>query len=105
MCEIRAQHERLARLVCRDRLVETAMRLIGVPSPTGAGGAVADSLADLLRGEGFGVDRLAAGHPDAPAVLVRLEGRSQGKVLQFNGHLDTVHLPFVPPMVAGDLIT
>jgi acetylornithine deacetylase/succinyl-diaminopimelate desuccinylase-like protein len=25
--------------------------------------------------------------------------------LQFNGHLDTVHLPFVPPAVAGDRLT
>src|SRR5204863_6679945 len=25
--------------------------------------------------------------------------------LQFNGHLDTVHLPFVPPAVVGDRLT
>src|SRR5207253_10987585 len=26
------------------------------------------------------------------------------KTLQYNGHLDTVHLPFVPPSVDGDLL-
>ena len=25
-----------------------------------------------------------------------------GRTLQFNGHLDTVHLPFVPPAVVGE---
>src|SRR5205814_1697010 len=30
--------------------------------------------------------------------------KKPGKTLQFNGHLDTVHLPFVPPSVEGDLL-
>src|SRR5262249_8922407 len=44
------------------------------------------------------------GFADAPAVLVRFAGKGPGKTLQFNGHLDTVHLPFVPPGIEGDLL-
>src|SRR5207247_719662 len=73
-----------------------------VPSWTGEGGAVADRLAQLLHDEGFTVERPAGGHPTAPAVVVRLRGGRPGPTLQFDGHLDTVHLPFVPPAVDGD---
>ncbi len=89
----------------RPRLVETARRLVAVPSRTGEAGAAADCLAQLLTEEGFHVERLAAGHPAAPAVLARLGSGRPGPTLQFNGHLDTVHLPFVPPAVEGDLLT
>jgi acetylornithine deacetylase/succinyl-diaminopimelate desuccinylase-like protein len=36
---------------------------------------------------------------------VRYDSGRPGRTLQFNGHLDTVHLPFVPPAVEGDRIT
>jgi acetylornithine deacetylase/succinyl-diaminopimelate desuccinylase-like protein len=91
--------ERLKPHANRDRLVETARRLIEVPSPTGDAGAAADRLAELLAADGFAVDRIAAGHPTAPAVSVRFDSGRPGPTLQFNGHLDTVHLPFVPPGV------
>jgi acetylornithine deacetylase/succinyl-diaminopimelate desuccinylase-like protein len=91
--------------VDRRRLVAIAQRLIAVPSPTGRAGAAADALAAILTEEGFAVDRPDAGHPDAPAVVTRLEGLHPGRVLQFDGHLDTVHLPFVPPTIRGDLLT
>jgi acetylornithine deacetylase/succinyl-diaminopimelate desuccinylase-like protein len=100
-----ATARRLRGHVDRRRLVSIAERLIAVPSPTGRGGSVADELAAILIEEGFAVDRPAAGHPDAPAVVVRLSGRRAGRTLQFDGHLDTVHLPFVPPGVDGDLLT
>jgi acetylornithine deacetylase/succinyl-diaminopimelate desuccinylase-like protein len=89
----------------RDRLVETACRLIEVPSPTGDAGAVADRLAEWLAADGFAVDRIAAGHPTAPAVSVRLDSGRPGPTLQFNGHLDTVHLPFVPPGIEDGRLT
>src|SRR5205807_4437766 len=68
-------------------------------------GAAADCLAALLTAEGFHVERPAAGHPKAPAVVVRYASGRPGRTLQFNGHLDTVHLPFVPPKVDGDRLT
>ncbi len=100
-----ALRERLGRAVNRQRLLDTAVRLVSVPSRTGEAGAVSDSLADLLRAEGFAVERPAAGHPAAPAVVVRLASGEPGPTLQFNGHVDTVHLPFVPPAIEGTRLT
>ena len=51
------------------------------------------------RTEGFAVERPQADWPQAPAVVVRFDSGQPGRVLQFDGHLDTVHLPFVPPKV------
>jgi acetylornithine deacetylase/succinyl-diaminopimelate desuccinylase-like protein len=96
--------ERVCRAVQRERLVNTAVKLIGVPSRTGEAGAVADCLANILAEEGFAVQRPAAGHPSAPAVVTRWESGKPGRTLQFNGHLDTVHLPFVPPRIEGNRI-
>jgi acetylornithine deacetylase/succinyl-diaminopimelate desuccinylase-like protein len=95
---------RIRALVRHERLLDTAVRLVGVPSPTGQAGAVLDALADLLKSDGFAVERDPAGHPVAPAVLARLDSGRPGKCLQFNGHLDVVHLPFVPPSVDGNLL-
>src|SRR5581483_10786512 len=96
---------RVKAAVKRKRLLDTAVKLIEVPSPTGDAGAVSDRLADILKGDGFRVERVAAGHPTAPAVVVRFDSGKPGRTLQFNGHLDTVHLPFVPPAVADGKLT
>ena len=87
---------RIKSLVNRERLVQTVVDLVKVPSKTGEAGAVLDRLAEILQKEGFSVERPTGGHTTAPAVAVRLESGRPGKTLQFNGHLDTVHLPFVP---------
>jgi acetylornithine deacetylase/succinyl-diaminopimelate desuccinylase-like protein len=97
--------ERLRQAVNRQRLLDTARQLVAVPSRTGEGGAVADCLAQLLSADGFTVERPPANHPSAPAVVVRLDSGKPGRTLQFNGHLDTVHLPFVPPAVEGGHLT
>src|SRR6476661_1337408 len=97
--------DRLLRAVQPHRLLDTARQLIAVPSRTGEAGAVLDRLADLLGADGFTIERQAASHPSAPAVIVRLDSGKPGPTLQFNGHLDTVHLPFVPPAVEGDRLT
>src|SRR5260370_16160370 len=96
--------------VNRQRLIDTAIRLIAAPSWTGQAGKACECLAQILVEDGFSVERPTGGHECAPAVAPRLHssgpgsGRS-GRVLQFNGHLDTVHLPFVGPEVQGDRIT
>src|SRR5262245_25012017 len=95
----------LRRAVQRQRLIETATQLVAVPSPTGDAGAVSDRLAQLLSQDGFAVERLAGGHPKSPAVVVRFDSGRPGPTLQFNGHLDTVHLPFVPPAVSDGNLT
>ena len=91
--------------VSAGRLLDTAVRLIGRPSPTGSAGAAADELAAVLTEDGFHVERPVAGHAAAPAVVARLSSGRPGRTLQFNGHLDTVHLPFAPPRVTGDRLT
>src|SRR5262245_15941691 len=96
---------RLRSLIDRDRLVRTVVELVKIPSWTGDGGAVLNRLGEMLTSEGFRVERPPAGHARAPAVAVRLESAKPGRTLQFNGHLDTVHLPFVAPQVRGDRIT
>ena len=88
--------DRLRAAINRQRLVDTAVRLIEVPSRTGEAGAALDCLARMLTEDGFTVERPVAGHPAAPAVAVRFSTGRPGKTLQFNGHVDTVHLPFVP---------
>ncbi len=95
----------LSQAVNRRRLVATARELIAVPSRTGEAGAALDRLASLLAAEGITVERRPAGHPAAPAVLARLDSGRPGPTLQFNGHLDTVHLPFVPPGEDGGKLT
>ncbi|HEY8504419.1 MAG TPA: hypothetical protein VIL46_07530, partial [Gemmataceae bacterium] len=91
--------ERIRPSVNRQRLLDTAVRLVAVPSRTGEAGAALEALAEILTADGFAVQREAACHPTAPAVLVRLDSGNPGRTLQFNGHLDTVHLPFAPPTV------
>jgi acetylornithine deacetylase/succinyl-diaminopimelate desuccinylase-like protein len=100
-----ALRERLLQAVDRRRLVDTALALIAVPSRTGEAGPAADCLARVLTADGFAVERPPAGHPAAPAVVARFQSGRPGRTLQFNGHLDTVHLPFVPPTVADDRLT
>ena len=89
--------EKIRQNVDQQRLLDTAMALIDIPSPTLSAGKVADQLASLLQDDGFEVERPVANWPEAPAVVVRFETGRPGRVLQFDGHLDTVHLPFVPP--------
>ena len=98
------QYQRVLGAVRPQRLLDMARKLIAVQSRTGEAKGVLDCLADLLKTEGFAVERPAGEHPQAPAVAVRWRGKEPGKTLQFNGHLDTVHLPFVPPSVDGDLL-
>ncbi|MBM3995979.1 MAG: M20 family metallopeptidase [Planctomycetes bacterium] len=99
-----AQRQRVFAAVRPDRLLGMAQRLIAIPSRTGEAKAVLDCLAEVLSDEGFAVERPDGGYPAAPAVAVRFQGKNTGRTLQFNGHLDTVHLPFVPPRVEGDLL-
>lgn len=91
--------DRLRAAIQVERLLDTAVRLIEVPSPTRSAGVVADTLAEILRQDGFAVERPEAGWPEAPAVVGRWDTGREGRTLQFDGHLDTVHLPFVPPRI------
>lgn len=87
-----------------ERLVETAIQLIEIPSPTRSAGPVANKLAELLGEDGFEVERPTANWPDSPAVAARLDTGRPGRIIQFNGHLDTVHLPFVKPRLSDGFL-
>lgn len=87
-----------------ERLLETAVRLIQIPSPTRGAGEVLDALHALLVQEGFAAARLDAGWPPAPAVVARHDTGVPGPVLHIDCHLDTVHLPFVPPRVENGML-
>jgi succinyl-diaminopimelate desuccinylase len=105
MENLEAVSRRLRDCIDRQRLVDTAVRLVAIPSPTGDAGAVSDALAEMLAGEGFSIERPEGGHPAAPAVAARFDTGQPGRTLQFDGHLDTVHLPFVAPKVGDGQIT
>jgi len=96
--------QRVFNAIKPSRLLDMARKLIAVPSRTGEATGVLDCFAELLTAEGLSVERPTGDYPAAPAVAVRWRGKRPGKTLQFNGHLDTVHLPFVPPSVEGDLL-
>ena len=96
--------EKIAAAVNRDRLLETATALVEVPSPTLSAAGVAGRLDELLRADGFEVERPVCDWPESPAVVARLRFGEGGRVLQVDGHLDTVHLPFVPPRVEDGVL-
>src|SRR5947208_14504097 len=99
-----SQRQRTFDAIKPERLLDMARKLVAVPSRTGEAKAVLDCLADLLQAEGFTVERPDGGYPHAPAVAARLRGKKPGRTLQYTGHPDTVHLPFVPPSGDGDLL-
>lgn len=72
----------------RDRLVDTACRLVAISSPTGQEGPCAEYLLDVLTGLGLETTLQAVEEGRANAVG-RLPGEGNGPDLMFNGHLDT----------------
>lgn len=90
--------------VNQERLLATATALIDIPSPTCSAGACANKLAEILTTDGFTVERVVADWPEAPAVVVRFDTGKPGRTLQFDGHLDTVHLPFIPARLEDGIL-
>ena len=88
----------------RDRLLDTAISLIEVPSPTREAKEGLDRLDSILTAEGLHVERPDADYPECPAVAARYQSGSPGRTLQFQGHMDTVHLPYFPPRVENGTI-
>lgn len=96
--------ERVRAAVNPERLLKTAFALMEVYSPTCSAGPAADRLEEVLKADGFDVERPEAGAPQSRAVACRWSTGKPGRTLQFNGHLDTVHLPFVPPRVENGVL-
>ncbi len=98
------QVKRVREAVNKERLLDTAVKLIGIPSPTRHAGAVADKLAEILSDDGFDVERPVADWPEAPAVVVRWRAGEGGRTIQFDGHLDTVPLEYKPPRIEAGVL-
>ena len=96
--------DQVVQTIDRQRIIDTAVALIEVPSPTRSAGAAADRLAEILASDGFSVQRHDADWPQTPIVIAALESGRPGPTLQFDGHLDTVHLPYVPPRLENDTL-
>jgi acetylornithine deacetylase/succinyl-diaminopimelate desuccinylase-like protein len=71
-----------------DALVELALALGNLDSPTGEEGAASDYVHDWLAEAGFEARRLGM-FPDRANVVARWRGASGGRSLLFNSHLDT----------------
>jgi acetylornithine deacetylase/succinyl-diaminopimelate desuccinylase-like protein len=71
-----------------DALVELALALGNLDSPTGEEGAASDYVHDWLAEAGFEPRRLGM-FPDRANVVARWRGASGGRSLLFNSHLDT----------------
>jgi len=85
-------------MINRDRLLQTFLDLVVIPSPSGAEGAVAEAIAAKLQALGLAVKRDSAGN-----ILTRLEG--QGEPLLLTAHMDTVGpCERVTPVVEGDIV-
>jgi acetylornithine deacetylase/succinyl-diaminopimelate desuccinylase-like protein len=96
--------KRALEAVDERRVTDTAVRLCAAASPTKSAGPAADALAAILREDGFTVERPVADWPASPAVAVRFSQGKPARTIQFNGHLDTVHLPFLPPRVKDGIL-
>ena len=71
-----------------DELVQLALALGNLDSPTGEEGAASDYVYDWCEAEGFEPRRLAL-FPDRANVVARVPGAGGGQSLMFNSHLDT----------------
>ncbi|MGZ4203147.1 MAG: M20/M25/M40 family metallo-hydrolase [Thermoleophilaceae bacterium] len=80
--------ERVFGQIDEDELVELALALGNLDSPTGEEGAASDHVHDWCEAEGFEPRRLGL-FPDRANVVARLPGEGGGQSLLFNSHLDT----------------
>jgi acetylornithine deacetylase/succinyl-diaminopimelate desuccinylase-like protein len=98
--------EAILRAVCAevnvDRLVERTMRLLSLPSPPGQESVVAHEYASMLSDIMMSVN-IDQEFPESPSVIARTSN-SSGRVLQFDGHLDTVSTPHQPASLIGGVI-
>ena len=87
-----------------DRLRDTTLALVDIPSPTGDTAEVAHAYAALLKEVGMEVEVLTEPFPKTPIVIGTLKGDRPGPRFVFSGHLDTVPIDHAPPYVDGDRI-
>ena len=87
-----------------EAIARDTLAFVEVKSETCTEGPGSDFLADLLRREGFEVERDDV-EPDRPNIYTRIAGTGGGPALAFNGHTDTIPIGSSdPPGRDGDWI-
>ncbi len=87
-----------------EAIARDTLAFVEVKSETCTEGPGSDFLADLLRREGFEVERDDV-EPDRPNIYTRIAGTGGGSALAFNGHTDTIPIGSSdPPGRDGDWI-
>ena len=80
--------DRVFAQIDEEELVELALALGNLDSPTGEEGAASDHVFDWCEAQGFEPRRLGL-FPDRANVVARIPGAGGGQSLLFNSHLDT----------------
>lgn len=81
--------DRVMRHLDRDEVVELALELSSIDSPSGEEHDVADRIESWCRDEGFDASRLRYDDAHAGNVLALHRGSGGGRSLLFNSHMDT----------------
>src|SRR3989441_13122129 len=71
-----------------DELMQVALDLGNIDSPTGREGPVGEYVYDWLARQGFAPKRVGL-FPDRFNVIATLPGQGRGRSLVFNSHMDT----------------
>jgi acetylornithine deacetylase/succinyl-diaminopimelate desuccinylase-like protein len=74
--------------IAEDEVVDLALTLANIDSPTGREGEVGEAIHAWLQGEGFEPRRVGL-FPDRPNIAARVPGTGGGPSLLFNSHMDT----------------
>jgi acetylornithine deacetylase/succinyl-diaminopimelate desuccinylase-like protein len=91
-------HQQLLQHISRDRLRDLTLDLVKVPSPTGDERKAIEFMARVLREVGLEVEIVVdEQHPNSPSIVARWRGRQAGRTLQFDGHIDAIHLAHGAP--------
>jgi acetylornithine deacetylase/succinyl-diaminopimelate desuccinylase-like protein len=80
--------DRVLAQIDEDEVVELALSLATIDSPTGQEGAASDRVFEWLEKNGFAPQRLGL-YPDRANVVARRRGSEGAPSLLFNSHLDT----------------
>ena len=82
------QWQALAEGVNEDRLLNTLMEMVAIPSPSGEEGKIGRFIAEKSRAWGLDV-QVKPVIDDRVNVHIALSGEEPGPTFLFNGHLDT----------------
>ncbi len=85
-----------------DRIAESAMSLLTIPSPTGKTAKATSAYGDLLGEAGCKVE-FYHDNPEAPGMAATYSSGT-GPTLQLDGHIDVVPVPHDPPRLEDGIL-